>query len=107
MSVVLHVPHASTVIPVDVRVGILLDDDALARELLASTDHHTDTFVTGLARDDARVRLHVNDRVGWSEQVSRRACAGSTSTCAAAEVEADVRRSLHRRLAIPTGETAP
>jgi hypothetical protein len=49
-SVVLHVPHASTAIPGDVRAGILLDDAELARELLASTDHHTDTFVTGRAR---------------------------------------------------------
>lgn len=48
MSVVLHVPHASTAIPADVRRGIEPDDAALARELLASTDHHTDTFVAGL-----------------------------------------------------------
>ena len=60
MCVVLHVPHASTVIPDDVRVGILLDDVVLASELLASTDHHTDTLVAGLARDDGRVRVHVN-----------------------------------------------
>ncbi len=72
MSVVLHVPHASTVIPKDVRAGILLDDAALARELLASTDHHTDTFVTGLGSFSGRggrggrvgrerVRVRVND----------------------------------------------
>ena len=48
MSVVLHVPHASTAIPDDVRHSIELDDAALARELLASSDHHTDTFVTEL-----------------------------------------------------------
>lgn len=48
MSVVLHVPHASTAIPDDVRRGIELDDAALARELLASSDHHTDRFVAGL-----------------------------------------------------------
>jgi hypothetical protein len=48
LSVVLHVPHASTVIPADVRAGIVLDDAALARELLASTDHHTDTLIAGL-----------------------------------------------------------
>jgi N-formylglutamate deformylase len=67
MSVVLHVPHASTFIPGEVRAGILLDDAALARELLASTDHHTDTFVTGLwslhGHDGhaGRVRVHMNE----------------------------------------------
>jgi N-formylglutamate deformylase len=48
MSVILHVPHASTVIPADVRDGIVLDDAALARELLASTDHHTGMLIAGL-----------------------------------------------------------
>jgi N-formylglutamate deformylase len=67
VSIVLHVPHASTHVPDDVRRGLVLDDAALTRELLASTDHHTDTFVAGLDRADAfpgvaagRVRLHVN-----------------------------------------------
>jgi N-formylglutamate deformylase len=58
VRVALHVPHASTIIPDDVRAGILLDDAALARELLASTDHHTDTFVAGFA--GGSVRAHVN-----------------------------------------------
>ena len=79
MSVLLHVPHASTFIPGDVRAGILLDDAALARELLASTDHHTDTFVAGFGgaaglggraglaglggeRVGDRVQVHVNGR---------------------------------------------
>lgn len=58
MSVVLHVPHDSTRIPEAVRRGIVLDDEALARELLASTDHHTADLVRGLDVDG--VRLHVN-----------------------------------------------
>ena len=29
MSVILHLPHASTVIPADVRCGIVIDDVAL------------------------------------------------------------------------------
>lgn len=58
MGVVLHVPHASTHVPDDVRAGIVLDDAGLAAELLASTDLHTDTLVAGL--DASRVRLHVN-----------------------------------------------
>ena len=51
MGVVVHVPHASNIIPTDVRSRILLDDDALARELLASTDHHTDLLVADLDAD--------------------------------------------------------
>jgi N-formylglutamate deformylase len=67
VAVVLHVPHASTYLPDDVRQGIALDDDALAREMLASTDHHTDRLVAGLDElngiatvQGARVALHVN-----------------------------------------------
>lgn len=41
-TVVLHVPHASRSIPEDVRSGIVLDDDALERELTAITDARTD-----------------------------------------------------------------
>ena len=37
-----HVPHASLHIPPGERGGILLDDDALAAELLRLTDRHTD-----------------------------------------------------------------
>lgn len=37
-----HVPHASIEIPTRVRAGILLDDAALAAELLRMTDRHTD-----------------------------------------------------------------
>ena len=37
-----HVPHASLHIPPGERRGILLDDDALAAELLRLTDLHTD-----------------------------------------------------------------
>lgn len=40
--VVAHVPHAGTWIGPDERVPILLDDAALAHELLVMTDHHTD-----------------------------------------------------------------
>ncbi|MEU5086377.1 N-formylglutamate amidohydrolase [Streptomyces sp. NPDC021356] len=39
--VVLHVPHSSRAVPADVRGGITLDDDALARELDHITDAHT------------------------------------------------------------------
>lgn len=58
MSVLLHVPHASISIPDDVRSSIVLDDAQLEREVLASTDLHTDLVVAGLdALDPARVRI--------------------------------------------------
>jgi N-formylglutamate deformylase len=42
LPLVLHIPHASSVIPVDLRETLLLDDDALRSELLIMTDWHTD-----------------------------------------------------------------
>lgn len=62
-SVVLHVPHASTRIPDDVRAGIVLDDAALAAELDAITDADTDV-VAEQAAGAAQVRpwIFVNRR---------------------------------------------
>jgi N-formylglutamate amidohydrolase len=40
--IVAHVPHSSTVIPPDVRAGLLVDDETLADELVRLTDWHTD-----------------------------------------------------------------
>lgn len=51
--VVLHVPHSSRHVPSDVRDDILLDDDALERELDAMTDAFTDVIAeqaSGLSR---------------------------------------------------------
>ena len=59
MSVLLHVPHASTLIPPHVRQDILLDDFALHKELLEATDHHTDGIVGGLEHGQA-VRSLIN-----------------------------------------------
>lgn len=42
--VLLHVPHAGTAVPGDVRARILLDDAALAAEVAALTDHDTDAL---------------------------------------------------------------
>jgi N-formylglutamate deformylase len=53
--VLLHVPHAATAIPAQVRAGLLLDDDELAAELAAMTDAGTDVMAAGAARA-ARVR---------------------------------------------------
>jgi N-formylglutamate amidohydrolase len=40
--IILHVPHDSTHIPAEYRNDFLLDDDQLAREIIAMTDSHTD-----------------------------------------------------------------
>ncbi|MDI1462146.1 N-formylglutamate amidohydrolase [Catellatospora sp. KI3] len=51
----LHVPHAATAIPAEVRARLLLDDAQLAAELAAMTDAHTD-LIAAYAADAARVR---------------------------------------------------
>jgi N-formylglutamate deformylase len=53
--VLLHVPHAGTEIPAWTRPQLLLDDAALASELAALTDHHTDR-IAGAAAEQATVR---------------------------------------------------
>lgn len=53
-----HVPHASRVIPDDVRAELLLSDAELADELLRITDHDTDTLFEGLARLGATRFVH-------------------------------------------------
>lgn len=51
--VVVHVPHASVVIPEDLRASFRLSPSELARELLAMTDLHTDE-IFALPDDEAR-----------------------------------------------------
>ena len=48
LPIVLHVPHAGTHIPADVRAGLLLDDAALHRQLVLLTDWHTDRLFSWL-----------------------------------------------------------
>jgi len=45
-SYIVHVPHASTRIPDDVRRKLLLDDDALAQELRLMTDARADELAS-------------------------------------------------------------
>jgi N-formylglutamate amidohydrolase len=44
--IVVHVPHASVVVPEDVRAAFLLGDDDLERELVAMTDRYTDELLS-------------------------------------------------------------
>ncbi len=53
--VLLHVPHAGTVVPSWTRRHLLLDDGALDAEIAALTDHRTDELATAAA-DRARTR---------------------------------------------------
>jgi N-formylglutamate deformylase len=47
-AVVAHVPHAATLIPAPIRREIMLDDAALAQELVRLTDWHVDALFSGL-----------------------------------------------------------
>jgi hypothetical protein len=55
-SVVLHVPHAATTIPLWVRSQILLEDEVLARELELMTDAQTDLIAKGFAESFKALR---------------------------------------------------
>lgn len=55
VPVVVHVPHAATRIPVNVRSGIDLDAEELAEELRVMTDHRTDALWSGGPRVGAAV----------------------------------------------------
>jgi N-formylglutamate deformylase len=52
--VILHVPHSAREIPAAVRAGIVLDDEALERELDHITDAHTAEIAGGAAGVAAR-----------------------------------------------------
>lgn len=45
---VLHIPHSSPLIPTEERAHLVVDDETLARELLAMTDAWTDRLVAAL-----------------------------------------------------------
>jgi N-formylglutamate amidohydrolase len=58
--VVIHLPHASREIPVDLRPTFLLDDAALVRELDRMTDHYTDELFAVPPTQAATVRFPVS-----------------------------------------------
>lgn len=49
---ILHIPHASTVIPSAVRAGMSATEAELAEEIRILTDHHTDMLFGGCAAAD-------------------------------------------------------
>jgi N-formylglutamate deformylase len=59
-SAIIHLPHASWEIPVDLRPTFLLDDAALGRELDRMTDHYTDELFAVPATVAATVRFPVS-----------------------------------------------
>jgi len=61
--VLLHVPHAGTAVPAWVREHLLLDDDALAAEQDALTDHLTDRIALRASAVAAVAPWVVVDRV--------------------------------------------
>jgi N-formylglutamate deformylase len=63
IAVVAHVPHSSTLIPGDDRASILLDDAALAREVIAMTDWHTDRLFSWAVDRGASALVHGRSRL--------------------------------------------
>jgi N-formylglutamate deformylase len=59
-SLILHIPHASRMIPPEVRANLLPDDITLARELLCMTDAWTDELVEGFRLPAIRVMAPVS-----------------------------------------------
>jgi N-formylglutamate deformylase len=59
-SWVIHLPHASTIIPATVRPELLLSDQDLALEVLRMTDHLTDKLVATALSTAQRVRFPVS-----------------------------------------------
>ncbi len=57
---ILHIPHASTVIPPDCRADFIIDDSTLAAHLAASTDHFTDELFDSDATDVTNVRFPIS-----------------------------------------------
>ncbi len=61
--ILVHVPHAGLAIPDDVRAELLLDDAALADELLRMTDHGTAELAMGLGELGATLLVNRTSRL--------------------------------------------
>lgn len=57
---IIHLPHASTVIPAAARPDMLLSDNELAEEVLRMTDHLTDELVAAALPAAPRVIFPVS-----------------------------------------------
>ena len=58
--IILHIPHASTVIPADCRADFIIDDATLAQHLAASTDHFTDELFDARAVNASSVTFPIS-----------------------------------------------
>jgi len=69
-AVVVHIPHASLVVPSDVAAGLLLTPAELEHELLVMTDRYTDELfaVPSSLRDTA---VGAFEELGWRVAVDR------------------------------------
>ena len=61
--IVVHIPHASTVIPSVIRAEILLDDAALDREIVRMTDWHVDALFSPLTNLGATAFVNQRSRL--------------------------------------------
>ena len=81
--IVLHIPHASTDIPLDVRESFVIDDSQLELELLQMTDHFTDELflvppdvATSVAGDATTTRSARTARWATDRRHQKRSCPG-------------------------------
>lgn len=110
--IVLHVPHAASVVPDEVRGQFLLGDDDLREEILKMTDWHTDRLFRAAARPSVRFpvsRLVVDPERFLDDAAEPMAARGMgviyTKTSAGRPLRADLgasdRRALIERYYVP------
>jgi len=69
-SIVLHLPHASTFIPEDLRDDFLLSDQELQAELHRITDHATDVIFQQAFPEAKAIVFHLSSLVVDPERFS-------------------------------------
>ncbi len=70
-ALVIHVPHASTDIPADVRSQFDIDDATLAEEIRVMSDHMTDTLFDVAGAQVIKAPIEVNRRLYLDEASAR------------------------------------